>query len=120
MYPTAYAADCGRCATFDSQLCGPLQQAAVTQRPRLCNTAGYAAGSSSSDPRGTGPQTGTGALLTTTASAASRQPQFCRECDYNDFARGNRGRHCRDATVLRDTRAGLIEPTSVSAGAHRS
>src|SRR5271157_3804063 len=43
-----------------------------------------------------------------------------RFADYNDFARGNRGRLCREATMLRDTLVGLIEPMLRGAGVHCS
>lgn len=40
--------------------------------------------------------------------------------EYNDFARGNGSGHCRDATMLRDTLVGLIEPMLRQRGSQSS
>src|SRR5271157_5375606 len=48
--------------------------------------------------------------------AAGPEVSRFTDCDYNDFARGNRGGLCREATMLRDTLVGLIEPMLRGAG----
>ena len=62
--------------------------------------------------------TGTGSPLAATPPATSCN--LSRFTDYNDFARGNRGGLCREATMLRDTSGGAHRADVCSAGVHCS
>src|SRR5271157_615422 len=99
MYPAAHAADSGRCAALDSSLCGSLQHGASAQRNRVCDPAGHAAGAPGRDPCRTRWQTGAGSPPAATPPAAGPEVSRFTDCDYNDFARGNRGGLCREATM---------------------
>ena len=80
----------------------------------LCKRPGFVFG----DGVQAGSQTGTGTPPAATPPAAGSEVSGFTDCHYNDFARGNGSRRCRDATMLRDTLAGLIEPMLASAGAY--
>jgi hypothetical protein len=118
MHPATDPVDLGRGPAPDSNLGGSLQHSASAQRDRLCDPTGHAAGARGRDPCRTRSQTGTGS-----PSAATPSATICNLfgfTHYNNFARGNRGGFCREATMLRDTLAGLIEPILCGAGVHQS